>query len=314
MKLGFYHDGTNDWILGVVKNDTHIVDVSEALEGVHAHGAQELITLIIANFDKVKDTFQKLVDVSDGIPLEQVKIRPPLPRPDQIFCMAVNYLEFGQRPMPQIDAFQKSSDCVIGDGDTVRLDPNCEATIFHHEAELAVVIGSDAKNVSQADAMDKVFGYTGFIDVSARGFEPGGRTSFFQVKSWPTFGPMGPFIITKDEIEDPHAISLHITNNGEERQAFSTDDMAHKIPECIEFITRIAHLGPGDVISTGTNHQGLGALQHGDQIQFTVEKIGTLSVNVDDPARREWRRGVDEEMAARMRTSDGTSMGMGDRK
>ena len=125
---------------------------------------------------------------------------------------------------------------------------------------------------------------------------------------------MGPFIITKDEIEDPHAISLHITNNGEERQAFSTDDMAHKIPECIEFITRIAHLGPGDVISTGTNHQGLGALQHGDQIQFTVEKIGTLRVNVDDPARREWRRGVDEEMAARMRTSDGTLMGMGDRK
>ena len=125
---------------------------------------------------------------------------------------------------------------------------------------------------------------------------------------------MGPFIITKDEIENPHAISLHITNNGEERQAFSTDDMAHKIPECIEFITRIAHLGPGDVISTGTNHQGLGALQHGDQVQFTIEKIGTLNVTVDDPARREWRRGVDEEMAARMRENDGTSMGMGERK
>ena len=261
----------------------------------------------------MREPFQKLVSVSEGVPLTSVRIRPPVPRPDQIFCMAVNYLEFGQRPMPEIDAFQKSSDCVIGDGDTVRLDPDCHATIFHHEAELAVVMGADAKNVSQEEAMDKVFGYTGFIDVSARGFEPGGRTSFFQVKSWPTFGPMGPFIVTKDEVPDPHNVSLHIMNNGEERQAFNTDDMAHKIQECIEFISRIAHLGPGDIISTGTNHQGLGALQDGDKVDFTVGGIGTLHVSVEDPAKREWRRGVDEDMAARMRTAGGSSTGMGPR-
>ncbi len=309
MKIGFF----NDWTLGVVKNDTHIVDVSEVLEGVHAHGAQEMIKLVISHFEQVRDPFQKLCDVSEGVPLESVRIRPPIPRPDQIFCMAVNYLEFGQRPMPEIDCFQKSSDCVIGDGDTIHLSPDCHATIFHHEAELAVVMGSEAKNVSQDEALDKVFGYTGFIDVSARGFEPGGRTSFFQVKSWPTFGPMGPFIITKDEVPDPHDVSLHITNNGEDRQAFNTDDMAHKIPECIEFISRIAHLRAGDVISTGTNHQGLGALQDGDRLDFTIGGIGTLHVNVEDPAKREWRRGVDEEMAARMREAGGSSMGMGPR-
>ena len=94
MKIGFF----DDWTLGVVKNDTHIVDVSEVLQGVHAHGPQELITLIIENWDQVKDAFQNLANVSEGKPLSEVRIRPPIPRPDKIVCMAVNYLEYGQRP------------------------------------------------------------------------------------------------------------------------------------------------------------------------------------------------------------------------
>jgi 2-keto-4-pentenoate hydratase/2-oxohepta-3-ene-1,7-dioic acid hydratase in catechol pathway len=248
MKIGFF----DDWTLGVVKNDTHIVDVSEVIEGVHAHGPQELIKLIIENWDQVKDAFQNLVDVSDGKPLSEVKMRPPIPRPDKIVCMAVNYLEYGQRPMPQIDAFLKDSDCVIGDGDTIILDAGAPATIFHHEAELAVIIGKDAATmVDQKDAMDYVFGYTGFIDVSARNIGPEGKTSFFQVKSWRTFGPMGPFIITKDEIEDPQNVDLAITVNGTGRQSFNTSDMAHSVKECIEFATRQFPLHAGDILSTG---------------------------------------------------------------
>ena len=310
MKVGFFSEKNkeDEWILGVVKDDTHIVDVSEALSGVHAHTAQDLMTVIIENFDQARTPFEKLASVSKGIPLTDVAIHAPLPRPDKIVCMAVNYLENGTRPAPDIDAFIKNSDCVIGDGDTVYLDPECHATIFHHEAELAVVMGKEADRVSQADALDHVFGYTGFIDVSARGFEPGGRTSFFQVKSWNTFGPMGPFIVTKDEVPDPQNVTIQITNNGEARQAYNTDDMAHKIPECIEFITRIMPLKAGDIISTGTNHQGLGSLQDGDKLEMNVGPVGTLHVAVHDPLKREWKRGVDHEMASRMR---GSSTGSG---
>jgi 2-keto-4-pentenoate hydratase/2-oxohepta-3-ene-1,7-dioic acid hydratase in catechol pathway len=300
MKIGFF----DDWTLGVVKNDTHIVDVSEVIEGVHAHGPQELIKLIIENWGQVKDAFQNLVDVSDGKPLTEVKMRPPIPRPDKIVCMAVNYLEYGQRPMPQIDAFLKDSDCVIGDGDTIILDAGAPATIFHHEAELAVIIGKDAESkVDQKDAMDYVFGYTGFIDVSARNIGPEGRTSFFQVKSWRTFGPMGPFIITKDEIEDPQNVDLAITVNGTGRQSFNTSDMAHSVKECIEFATRQFPLHAGDILSTGTNHQGLGALQDGDTLKLEVGNVGSMTLNVIDSLKREWERGVDEEMAARARNA-----------
>ena len=300
MKLGFF----DDWTLGVVKDNTHIVDVSEALGGVHAHTPQDLITMIIENFDQVDTAFQNLAKVSKGKPLSEVRILPPVPRPDKIVCMAVNYLEYGQRPMPTIDAFLKDSDCVIGDGDTIILDAEAPATIFHHEAELAVVIGKDAEEkVSQEDAMDYVFGYTGFIDVSARNIGPKERPSFFQTKSWRTFGPMGPFIITKDDVPDPQNVDLSISVNDQARQTFNTSDMAHKIPACIEFATRQFNLHAGDIISTGTNHQGLGALQNGDKVTFSVGGIGSISLDVVDPLNREWERGVDEEMAARARNA-----------
>ena len=288
----------------MVKNDTHIVDVSEVLEGVHAHGPQELINLIISNWDQVKDAFQNLANVSEGKPLSEVKIRPPIPRPDKIVCMAVNYLEYGQRPMPHFDAFFKDSDCVIGDGDTIILDAEAPATIFHHEAELAVIIGKDADSkVDKEDAMDYVFGYTGFIDVSGRNIGPEGKTSFFQVKSWRTFGPMGPFIITKDEIPDPQNVDLAITVNELGRQSFNTSDMAHPVAECIEFATRQFPLHAGDIISTGTNHQGLGALQNGDTLKLEIGPIGSMTLNVSDSLNRGWERGVDEEMAARARNA-----------
>ena len=161
---------------------------------------RELITLIIQNWDQVKDAFQNLANVSEGKPLSEVRIRPPIPRPDKIVCMAVNYLEYGQRPMPHIDAFLKDSDCVIGDGDTIVLDAEAPASIFHHEAELVLVFGKAGSSVSQADAMEHVFGYTAGIDVSARlpanMRTSGGRNTdsmpLSPWKSFPTFCPLGP--------------------------------------------------------------------------------------------------------------------------
>src|SRR3954469_7487634 len=138
-------------------------------------------------------------------------------------------MEDGTRSTPApINAFHKSPNAVIGHGDTMVL-PDVPATIFEGEAELAVVIGRRATNVKAADAMSYVFGYTNFIDGSARGLPPPGNV-FYQMKSRDTFAPMGPYIVTADEIRDPHKLQVKLWVSGTLKQNFNTDDMAHKIP------------------------------------------------------------------------------------
>jgi 2-keto-4-pentenoate hydratase/2-oxohepta-3-ene-1,7-dioic acid hydratase in catechol pathway len=151
------------------------------------------------------------------------------------------------------------------------------------------VIGKRARNVKAADAMNYVFGYTNFIDGSARGLKPPGNT-FYQMKSRETFAPMGPYIVTADEIPDPHKLQVRLWNNGTLKQNFNTDDMANKIPRCIEFVSSIHTLEPGDVLATGTNHRGLHAFQDGDRIELEVDGLGRLHVNVRDALKRTWGR------------------------
>ena len=120
-------------------------------------------------------------------------------------------------------------------------------------------------------------------------------------KSFDTFTPLGPAIVTIDEVPDPQNLRVTLSVNGEPRQDYSTSDMEYSVVEVLAFISSYMTLVPGDVIMCGTNHQGLGALQDGDQVEMTIEGIGTLAVSVRDPQRREWPRGVDQEMAARQR-------------
>jgi 2-keto-4-pentenoate hydratase/2-oxohepta-3-ene-1,7-dioic acid hydratase in catechol pathway len=219
----------------------------------------------------------------------QVKIRPPLPQPVNVDCMAVNYMEDGTRKEPApINAFHKSPGCIVGHGDTMVL-PDIAATIFEGEAELAVVIGKHASQVPAAKAMDYVFGYVNFIDGSARGVLPPGNT-FYQMKSRASFAPLGPYLVTADEIRNPHKLQVRLWVNGVLKQNYNTDDMANKIPRCIEWITSIHDLEPGDVLATGTNHRGLSAFQDGDTVELEVEGLGRLTVKVRDELGRTWAR------------------------
>ena len=146
-----------------------------------------------------------------------------------------------------------------------------------------------AINVPAADAMKYIFGYMCFIDGSARGLPPPSNV-FFQMKSRDTFAPIGPFIVTADEIPDPHQLQITLKVNGEVKQNFNTSDMAHKIPRCIEWISSIHTLEPGDIIATGTNHRGLFGFQDGDKVELEVERCGKLSFNVRDDLKRTWDR------------------------
>jgi 2-keto-4-pentenoate hydratase/2-oxohepta-3-ene-1,7-dioic acid hydratase in catechol pathway len=283
VKLLFF----DDFKLGVLKGD-QVVDVSGAVKNVPHIGPHDLINAVIARFGELRKGLEEAAK-GKGVPVSQVRIRPPLPKPYNIVAMAVNYMEDGTRSEPApINAFHKSPNSIIGDGDTMVL-PDVPATIFEGEAEMAIVIGKKASNVSAADAMSYVWGYTNFIDGSARGLPPPGNV-FYQMKSRDTFCPIGPYLVTADEIRDPHHLQIKLWVNGELKQNFNTDDMAHKIPRCIEWVTSIHTLEPGDIIATGTNHRGLSGFQEGDQIELETEGLGRLHIRIRDDLKRTWSR------------------------
>src|SRR6058998_2583936 len=284
MKLVFY----NDFTLGVVRGDT-VVDVSAVGRDIPHTSPQDLLNRIIAEFSQYKGRLEEAAQRGTGTPLAQVRLRAPVPKPFDIVAMAVNYMEDGTRSEPApINAFHKSPHAIIGDGDTMIL-PDVPATIFEGEAEMALVIGKRASNVSQADAMSYIFGYVTYIDGSARSLPPEGNT-FYQMKSRDTFCPIGPYIVTADEIPDPHRLQVKLWVNGELKQNYNTSDMAHKIPRCIEWVTSIHSLDAGDIIATGTNHRGLSGFQNGDRIEIETEGLGRLSFNIRDDLKRTWGR------------------------
>ena len=284
MKIMFF----DDFKLGVLKGDA-VVDVSQVVRDIPRTGPHNLISGLIERFAQYRSALEQAAAQGQGVPLSRIRIRPPLPKPYNIDCMAVNYMEDGTRTEPApINAFHKSPSAIVGDGDTMVL-PDVPATIFEGEAEVAVVIGKRASNVKAAEAMDHVFGYMNFIDGSARGLLPPGNT-FYQMKSRDTFAPIGPCIVTADEIPDPHRLQIRLWVNGALKQNFNTSDMAHKIPRCIEWITSIHALEPGDILATGTNHRGLSAFQDGDLIELETEGLGRLRVHVRDDLKRTWAR------------------------
>ena len=295
MRIAYY----NDFTLGVVKGD-RVVDVSGVVEDVPHVGPGDLISRVIERFDDLRPRLEQAAAASEGVPLDQVRLRPPLPRPGKILCMAGNYLENGTLTEPRpINAFLKSPNAVIGDGDTVTI-PGAPATVFHHEAEAGLVFGRRASQVKASEAYDYVFGYVNFIDVSARGLGPEGMDSFFMGKSWHTFAPNGPYLVTADEMPDPQDMHIRLWVGGELRQDYSTSDMGHKIPETIAWATSIATFNPGDLLALGTNHQGLGPLQDGDRAEMEIEGLGRLHVSIADKQSREWPRGVDRSVADRI--------------
>jgi 2-keto-4-pentenoate hydratase/2-oxohepta-3-ene-1,7-dioic acid hydratase in catechol pathway len=299
MKLLFF----DDFKLGALKGDA-VVDVSETVKTIPHTGPHNLISGLIERFADYKGRLEAAVSQGQGVPVSQVKIRSPLPKPYNIVCMAVNYMEDGTRSEPApINAFHKSPHSVIGDGDTMVL-PDAPATIFEGEAELALVIGKRASHVSAADAMNYIFGYLNFIDGSARGLPPAGNT-FYQMKSRDTFAPMGPYLVTADEIADPLKLQVKLWVNGVLKQNYNTSDMAHKIPRVIEWISSIHPLEPGDVVATGTNHRGLSAFQDDDQIEIETEGLGRLRFHVRDDLKRTWGRETRLEM--QQKGLDGTT-------
>lgn len=204
----------------------------------------------------------------------------PLPRPNRVLAIGRNYAEHAReqgRDVPEEPiVFLKASTSVIGPDAAIEI-PDWVGRV-DYEGELLVVLGRGGKNVAETDAMDLVAGYTIFNDVTAREMQradQGRGHPWFRSKSMDTFGPMGPYLVTADEITDPHALRLTLSVNGQLRQDDTTASMVHSIPALIAFLSRFFALEPGDVIATGTP-SGIGPLHPGDRVAVTVDGLGTL--------------------------------------
>ena len=281
MKLAFY----NDYTLGVIENDT-IMDVSGAVADIGASSPQAHLEAVIVGWDTYGARIAEAAQGQSGTPLSSVSLRPPVPRPGQLLCLAGNYIEPEHPAKETFNAFLKSNTSIMGQDAVVEL-PDTDASVFHFEPELAMVIGKRASKLNQDEALDHIFGYTQFIDVSARGL-PGG---FFLGKSWHTFGPMGPALVTADEVGDANDLPAKMWINDVLKHDFSTGEMARHIPELLAEVTAVVTLEPGDVVSTGTHHYALSPVQDGDHLHLSIDKLGpALTLTCADDKKRTWDR------------------------
>jgi 2-keto-4-pentenoate hydratase/2-oxohepta-3-ene-1,7-dioic acid hydratase in catechol pathway len=285
----------DDYKLGIAR-ENEVVDVSSAVKEFANLHPQDLISAVIEAWDVHREPLLEASRAGVGVPLDSVRVRPPLPRPLNIDCMARNYMENGTLPeRPAINGFAKTPNSIIGPGDVMVL-PDIPATVFEGEAELAIVIGKRAQNVPASEAFDCIFGYTNLIDGSARGIPPR-QNAFYQMKSRETFCPIGPFIVTADEVDDPQNLPVRLWTNGQLMQDFNTSDMAYDIARCVEFVSSMHTLQPGDLIATGTNHGGLHPFMDGDRVELEVGGLGRLSIDIRDDLKRTWKRETRHERA-----------------
>ena len=272
---------TDEYRVGILSTD-EILDFTQLVSGDELSGEAVLGCYDLGSglIERVRAEMLSLPVVG----LSTIHLSSPIPRPGKVICIGLNYRDHAEEsgmPIPTSPIiFSKFSTCVIGSGDAIYIPKG--STQVDYEAELAVVIGRKAKNISASDAMDHVFGYTNFNDVSARDFQFADG-QWQRGKSCDTFAPMGPFVATADEIGDPHQLNIKFRLNGETLQDSNTCQLIFKIPELIEFISSSITLEPGDVIATGTP-PGVGFarkppifMKPGDVAEVEIDGLGTLS-------------------------------------
>jgi 2-keto-4-pentenoate hydratase/2-oxohepta-3-ene-1,7-dioic acid hydratase in catechol pathway len=217
------------------------------------------------------------------LPLSSVQLLSPLLNPPRIFCVGLNYQDHAKESKMAVQAvptiFMKLASSITGPDSNVVLPAN--STQPDYEAELAVVIGSSASNVTRENWRECVFGYTILNDVSARDVQLA-TTQWTLGKSFPTFCPIGPWVVTADELTDPHTLDVRLTIDGETLQQANTRDLIFDIPAVLGYISAIVALEPGDIVSTGTP-QGVGLgrtpqrwMRPGEEVAIEISGIGRL--------------------------------------
>lgn len=238
---------------------------------------------IVAGGNSALKEIAAYVSNAPGTPLSAVRLMAPLACPPKLICIGLNYRDHAiesKMEIPKVPTvFNKFATSIIGPGDNVVLPSHSEKPDY--EAEFAVIIGKGGRYISEDKWQDHIFGYTIINDVSARDYQMA-TTQWLMGKTFDTFAPMGPCIVTADEIADPHALDIRMTINGEVLQNSNTRELIFNIPALLRYVSSVCTLQPGDIISTGTPAGvGLGFnpprwLKPGDEMVVYVQGIGEL--------------------------------------
>lgn len=282
MKLCFFNDNR----LGLVEANT-VYDVSEALRQLPTSGYPYPQTdALIANLEQLTPEIIRLREGASSFPLNEVTLLSPVANPGKIVAAPVNYqahldeaiadpatfTRANVRKIQETGLFLKATSSLIGAGQQVVIGLPERRT--DHEIELVAVIGKRAKNVSARDALSYVAGYSIGLDITIRGPEERSLR-----KSLDTYTVLGPWLVTADELSDPHALEMVLDINGEKRQHANTRDLIMDVAELIEFASQYYTLEPGDLLFTGTP-EGVAPIVAGDRINACIDNIGQLSVEV----------------------------------
>jgi 2-keto-4-pentenoate hydratase/2-oxohepta-3-ene-1,7-dioic acid hydratase in catechol pathway len=272
----------NDYRVGVIQGDT-VCDITTLVPGWSPEWPQNFMVRFIAQFDAIRPRIEAYLPDAPTLPLARAKLLAPVQYPTKILAAPVNYRahqqEMGQvykgqtlNTIAEYGVFLKPPSSLVGPGAEVVIPFPDRRT--DHEGELALVIGRTAKNVKREEALQYVFGYMCAMDMTVRGGED--RT---WRKGFDTFTPIGPWIVTADEIPDPDHLDLKLWVNEELRQNSNTSYLIYDVARIIELASTHQTLYPGDIISTGTP-EGVGPIRPGDRVRCYVEKVGELEVRV----------------------------------
>lgn len=283
MKLVTYKPKGAGAQLGVLV-DGKVINLAEASGGRLPNDMRSLIELGEPALQIAQEVASNAN--AEGVALGDVKLLAPISNPSKLVAIGLNYMdhvrETGSKVPSIATMFTKYTTSIVGTGDEIRWDPALTAKV-DWEAELAVVIGKRASKVKEEDAFDYIAGYMNCHDVSARDLQNEKGDQWIMGKSLDTFGPLGPYLVTKDEIPDPNNLSIKCIVNGTAMQDSNTREMIFKVPYLIAYLSRAITLLPGDVITTGTPDGVGGArkppifLKHGDVVTVEIEGLGQLT-------------------------------------
>jgi 2-keto-4-pentenoate hydratase/2-oxohepta-3-ene-1,7-dioic acid hydratase in catechol pathway len=278
----------NDYRVGVV-DGPHVYDMTAALPDFLQQLPRQRVNWLIAHWAEVQPSFAGYRQGGKAIPLSSVTLLPANPAPQHVFAAPANYQkhigELGDRVVTpkgrsarEQGFFLKAPGSLVGAGGALLL-PRGSQRRFDHESELAVIISREARHVPRERAMEYVFGYACLIDATMRIEKPSFEEERSMRKSFDTFTPLGPWLVTADEVPQPENLKNQLWVNGELRQSANTSELIVGIAELIELVSSVLTLQPGDVIASGTP-EGVGPFKPGDEVRIEIERVGGMTLPV----------------------------------
>jgi 2-keto-4-pentenoate hydratase/2-oxohepta-3-ene-1,7-dioic acid hydratase in catechol pathway len=291
MKLASFNHGR----VGCIEN-SELIDLTDLVTGGEQSWPPVAMIRLIANFNELKTR----IAAGTALPrlrLQDAALETPIQWPNKVIAFPANYREHiaemktGTGLISSFSAdgqgfFLKANSSLSGPADAIVL-PNLPTREVHHECELAIIIGRTGRHISRANAYAHIFGYACLIDVVVRGKE-----ERVMRKSFDTFCPMGPYIVTSDEVASPETLQMELAVNGVMRQRANTRDLIVDIPTMIEMASSVMTLFPGDIIASGTP-SGVGPLHAGDKVTIAIENVGSMDLDVirsDEQPHAVWRK------------------------